>query len=564
MSPLPPDPYKILGVSKDAQIPEIRSAHRKLVLKCHPDKVQDPKLKAEKQDEFQKVQQAYELLSDDKERQKYDDKVKLSELRKQMQDKGPASSPRSSSRYAAEYEIRSPDLRSPSQRASPSGNKTYSYRKFDDEYGPGIHIFETTIRSSSRKDSAFADKPSKRESERERERQKDLDRERRRKESDRRAAAEAKAEKAERERKAEKKRRDKDKRRGTEDKQRSANPVYVSEYEDDAPRRRSSSRKYDEKRERYDSSREDLPSRPPLSRPPPMPRTLSSADRNFSHAQSYIETTRAKAGGMPTMQRSASYSAHNTHLPSAPTPPAAKESAFPIPDKDDDERVYRSSAGPSRRGSADNHRSSKERVYRKASVEEVLEDRIPATASPAARYPAQFVSSASSPKLSSSPRMGIHRTNTTPIGHDDGRPIPPIGRSQTWDQASMSMPRGRNRDRNQSQNVESSESDEDRHARDRKHRSSRKTRSPEPPRTSRYAGESGSRSRRMDSYPSDYPGYHSYRVSESRMPAVYSYSSSPNSRHPGPINVQRYDDVTYSRYEDRPSYRRDYPAYAAA
>ncbi|KUJ21480.1 heat shock protein DnaJ, partial [Mollisia scopiformis] len=71
-STLPPDPYKLLGVAKDAKLPEIRSAHRKLVLKCHPDKVQDAALKAVKQDEFQKVQQAYEILSDDSKRQQYD------------------------------------------------------------------------------------------------------------------------------------------------------------------------------------------------------------------------------------------------------------------------------------------------------------------------------------------------------------------------------------------------------------------------------------------------------------------------------------------------------------
>ncbi|TVY37252.1 Chaperone protein DnaJ [Lachnellula subtilissima] len=81
---LPADPYKALGVSKDAQLPEIRSAHRKLVLKCHPDKVQDAALKAIKQDEFQKVQQAYELLSDQTRRDQYDDQLKLFELRKEM------------------------------------------------------------------------------------------------------------------------------------------------------------------------------------------------------------------------------------------------------------------------------------------------------------------------------------------------------------------------------------------------------------------------------------------------------------------------------------------------
>lgn len=89
MNPLPPDPYLALGVSKTAPISEIRSAHRKLVLKCHPDKVQDEALKAVKQDEFQKVQQAYELLSDDTKRAQYDQHVKLLELRKEMGRGGP-------------------------------------------------------------------------------------------------------------------------------------------------------------------------------------------------------------------------------------------------------------------------------------------------------------------------------------------------------------------------------------------------------------------------------------------------------------------------------------------
>lgn len=69
---LPFDPYKILGITKDAQQPEIRSAHRKRVLQCHPDKVKDPSLKARIQDEFEDVQRAYELLSDETCRRNYD------------------------------------------------------------------------------------------------------------------------------------------------------------------------------------------------------------------------------------------------------------------------------------------------------------------------------------------------------------------------------------------------------------------------------------------------------------------------------------------------------------
>jgi DnaJ-class molecular chaperone len=84
MVTLPPDPYNILGVDRKATVAEIRSAYRKLVLKCHPDKVEDPALKLIKQDEFQKVQEAYELLGEQEKRDKYDDKIRMQELRTQF------------------------------------------------------------------------------------------------------------------------------------------------------------------------------------------------------------------------------------------------------------------------------------------------------------------------------------------------------------------------------------------------------------------------------------------------------------------------------------------------
>jgi curved DNA-binding protein CbpA len=78
------DPYVALGVAKDATISEIRAAHRKRVLKCHPDKIQDISQRNAAQDEFQRVQQAYELLSDDTRRERYDQKVRLVELKRQL------------------------------------------------------------------------------------------------------------------------------------------------------------------------------------------------------------------------------------------------------------------------------------------------------------------------------------------------------------------------------------------------------------------------------------------------------------------------------------------------
>ena len=80
-SPLPPDPYAALNVSKDATLAAIRSAYRKLVLTCHPDKVQDEALRAQKTHQFTQVQQAYEILSDEQKRRRYDDQVKSAELR---------------------------------------------------------------------------------------------------------------------------------------------------------------------------------------------------------------------------------------------------------------------------------------------------------------------------------------------------------------------------------------------------------------------------------------------------------------------------------------------------
>ncbi|KAJ5551355.1 hypothetical protein N7535_000694 [Penicillium sp. DV-2018c] len=78
------DPYATLGVAKDATLTEIRAAHRKRVLKCHPDKIQDESQRRAAQDEFQQVQQAYELLSDETQRARYDQTVKIAELKREL------------------------------------------------------------------------------------------------------------------------------------------------------------------------------------------------------------------------------------------------------------------------------------------------------------------------------------------------------------------------------------------------------------------------------------------------------------------------------------------------
>ncbi len=63
------DLYQTLGVSKDASKDEIKKAHRKLALKYHPDKNPDDDTA---QDRFKRVQEAYDVLSDDEKRAAYD------------------------------------------------------------------------------------------------------------------------------------------------------------------------------------------------------------------------------------------------------------------------------------------------------------------------------------------------------------------------------------------------------------------------------------------------------------------------------------------------------------
>ena len=63
------DYYKVLGVARGASADEIQKAYRKLAKKHHPDLNPDDKAA---QKRFKEVQQAYDVLSDEKKRKMYD------------------------------------------------------------------------------------------------------------------------------------------------------------------------------------------------------------------------------------------------------------------------------------------------------------------------------------------------------------------------------------------------------------------------------------------------------------------------------------------------------------
>ena len=63
------DYYSVLGVSRQASADELKKAFRKLALKYHPDKNPNDKIAEER---FKEVNEAYDVLSDAKKRQMYD------------------------------------------------------------------------------------------------------------------------------------------------------------------------------------------------------------------------------------------------------------------------------------------------------------------------------------------------------------------------------------------------------------------------------------------------------------------------------------------------------------
>lgn len=283
---LPPDPYKILGVSKDANLPAIRSAHRKLVLKCHPDKVQDEALKAAKQDEFQKVQQAYELLSDDNRRSQYDAQVKLFELRKEM-GRG-ASTPKSNPPVDPfVFEVRTAEPRPntytrPSTNSYPGPPRPKSYED----------VYDIPLRTA-KKSASYESAERKRDEEKQRELRKreEEERERQKWEKERKRAAHVER----------KKTRDKEKRRDTEERRTRTTRAFVEDDSDSPPppREKKSSRDKYRVDEEINVRGEDIWSE--AARPSASPRVPPSApltpkwDGHKEFAAEYMQAARRKA-----------------------------------------------------------------------------------------------------------------------------------------------------------------------------------------------------------------------------------------------------------------------------
>lgn len=112
------DHYASLGITKDTDLTKIRGAYRKLALSLHPDKIKDDSQREAAREEWHRVQKAYEILSDEKDRSAYDSgrakyldkEAKLAELKRELREhrrnESSYASPRGSGSTATPREMR--------------------------------------------------------------------------------------------------------------------------------------------------------------------------------------------------------------------------------------------------------------------------------------------------------------------------------------------------------------------------------------------------------------------------------------------------------------------------
>lgn len=428
---LPPDPYKLLGVSKDASLPEIRSAHRKLVLKCHPDKVQDATLKAIKQDEFQKVQEAYELLTDEGKRSEYDANVKLFELRKEMGrgNPGPRSNP-------FEYEVKTADPR-PSSYGRPPPPKVYSY-------GPVPRSHEDMLYGESRhqpKKSASYDSTTDRNRAAEKEEARiraEYLRKREEKREEEERIMRAREKDAKRVHSEKKKSRDKEKRRGTDEKRSRTTGPFVEDDSDDEYITRSSEKK--PSRHRMDEKiriEEEIRMREEQARAAEAIRAAEAAraqikeapmdpkwNEHMDFAGKYMQAARRKGAAEeaafqhPGVRRADTYAAPGTPY----------NVRHATPQYSDDDSPRRSSGHKETRRASETTSTRRDRSRSRRSPSRSREPYIVEPSSPPPRMKPTFQSHSSAPPTL--PREKPSRSKTQDYPRADG--IPPLPRANTF------------------------------------------------------------------------------------------------------------------------------------
>ncbi|KAK4226857.1 hypothetical protein QBC38DRAFT_455793 [Podospora fimiseda] len=569
MSSLPPDPWKALGVDRNADKSEIRTAYKKLVLKCHPDKVQDATLKAEKQEEFQKVQQAWELLNNDIERAKYE--AQLAKLASRLHETPVKNSANTSvpRTYYANVNIRTAEPPSSRYKGFSSSGKGYNHssphtRSNEEVPSARTYTYDEADLKTARRAASY-DKVSS-DDRRTMERKEKEDKRRRKEEEELRRMKEERDRERERDRekdrekkkkldKLEKEKEKERERRRDEEKRRQHSKVYVEAYNDgvsDFPpevwvedeeyvtasrskKERSSSKKHEESRDRdrerqREREREQRDRERERERDKSASRHAIAALPEHKHMAAMDYITKAR-GSLPEAAPAAFWKSESpqdsflavppTGIPAVPTPPPVEPAAF---EEDSIQRSARKAAA-ARRPSHDTSRSSKEKF-------ELHE--IPELMTPSRSIPIHTKSSYTKAVPESPPRM--NRSHTTPHESYD-RPVPGLSRHQTWAAGDR-----------RSHDYDDYGSDDDR---ERRRERRRRNRSPEVV----YKIVDGIKATKLDKQYSYGESPTSRRHVSDSHDAGYSsaYGTSPmkfkvkESRRYGP------EDVQYATYEQQPS-----------
>lgn len=403
MNTLPDDPYTALGVSKDATLAEIRSAHRKLVIKCHPDKVQDPAQKAQKADEFHKVQQAYEILSDDNKRAHYHEQLKVAQLRKEM-GKTPPRPGGTSTTTANPFNVHDVEPR-PSTFTSKPFFREPDYPRTPQRSFEDLDYDEPFRRSARKTGGSESQRPSTREDERRRrmDSERELERERDRRDKENLKSSHSDKKKA----------RDKERKKGSEDKYRATQAPYVEDNDSEEERIRRPQGRSDRRSPRSSSRYDEEFAR-------------MTAEANRLRLEELTERTR-KYNGQLSSQAQYIKKAKNDPRGGISRASTFNEGSFRhVPAKDDyvdaPRRASVSTAKASRRTPETNSRDSP-----RSSKDKRSHDLDPHSRTPSLQK------QRSEPPNPSSSRKDATRAKTfaSSKSHKDA-PIPNLARAKTW------------------------------------------------------------------------------------------------------------------------------------
>lgn len=119
------DYYKVLEVGRNATKAEVKKAYRRLALKWHPDKNPDKADEATKK--FKQLSEAYEVLSDDKRRKLYDER--LTNRRRYFNGWSSSTDRHNNRRWQQQQHHHQ------QQRSSTGGPTSQSSSTFEDDFG---------------------------------------------------------------------------------------------------------------------------------------------------------------------------------------------------------------------------------------------------------------------------------------------------------------------------------------------------------------------------------------------------------------------------------------------